>query len=112
MTAEHTFLEHLPTIERIASSVARRYHLSADEGGEFVQVVSVRLLDDDYALIRKFEGRSKLSTYLTIVMLLLFEQWLTELRRKCRPSADSRRVGHQAIRCERRMTRGGDTFAA
>jgi RNA polymerase sigma factor for flagellar operon FliA len=68
MTAERTFLENLPTIERIASSVARRYHLSADESGEFVQEVHVRLLDDDYAIIRKFEGRRKFSTYLTTVI--------------------------------------------
>ncbi|PYQ28000.1 MAG: hypothetical protein DMF56_17820 [Acidobacteria bacterium] len=111
MTAEHTFLEHLPTIERIASSVARRYHLSADESGEFVQVVSVRLLDDDYAIIRKFEGRSKLSTYLTIVIPRLFQQWRTELWGKWRPSAEARRLGDKAITLERLMTRDGYTFA-
>src|SRR5204863_5871674 len=111
MTAEHTFLEHLPTIERIASSVARRYHLSADESGEFVQVVSVRLLDDDYAIIRKFEGRSKLSTYLTIVIPRLFQQWRTELWGKWRPSAEARRLGDKAITLERLLTRDGYTFS-
>jgi RNA polymerase sigma factor (sigma-70 family) len=111
MTAERMFLENLRTIERIASFVARLNHLNADESGEFVQEVSVRLLDHDYAIIRKFEGRASFSTYLTTVIRRLFQQWRTELWGKWRPSAEARRLGDKAITLERLITRDGYTFA-
>lgn len=111
MTAEHTFLENLRTIEKIASFVARRNHLNTDDSGEFVQEVRVRLLDDDYAIIRKFEGRSEFSTYLTTVIKRLFQAWRTELWGKWRPSAEARRLGDKAVALERLLTRDGYTFA-
>ena len=110
MTAEHTFLENLGTIDKIASFVARRNHLNTDESGEFVQEVRVRLLDDDYAIIRKFEGRSEFSTYLTTVIKRLFQAWRTELWGKWRPSAEAKRLGDKAIALERLRTRDGYTF--
>ena len=111
MSAERTFLENLPTIERIASSVARRNRLNRDESGEFVQEVRVRLLDDDYGIIRKFEGRSSLGTYLHTVIDHLFHGWRTELWGKWRPSAEARRLGDKAIALERLLTRDGYTFS-
>ena len=111
MSAESIYLEHLRTIERIASFVARRNHLNPDESSEFVQEVCVRLIDDDYAIIRKFEGRSTFSTYLTTVIVRLFQQWRTEMWGKWRPSAEARRLGDKAIVLERHLTRDGYTFA-
>ncbi len=110
MSPEDTYLHHLRTIERIASSVARRNHLDADQSAEFTQEVRVRLIDDDYAIIRKFEGRASFSTYLTTVILRLFQQWRVEMWGKWRPSAEARRLGDQAITLERLLTRDGYTF--
>src|SRR5215212_535478 len=110
MNPESTYLEHLPSIERIAAFVARKAHLNADESTEFVQIVRVRLFDDDYAIIRKFEGRSSFSTYLTTVILRLFHQWRVEQWGKWRPSAEARRLGDTAITLERLLTRDGFTL--
>jgi hypothetical protein len=68
---ETTYLQHLGTMERIAAFAAHRGHLTADETAEFVQIACVRLFENDYAIIRKFEGRSSFSTYLTTVILRL-----------------------------------------
>jgi RNA polymerase sigma factor for flagellar operon FliA len=111
MTAERTYLESLQVIEQIASFEARRHHLSADELVEFTQVVRVRLLDDDYAIIRKFEGRSTFRTYLHTVIKHLFQEWRTGLWGKWRPSAEARRLGDKAIVLERYLTRDGYTFS-
>ncbi len=111
MSPEETYLQNLRTIERIAAFVARRSHLNADESGEFVQEVRVRLLDDDYAVIRKFEGRSSFSTYLTTVILRLYQQWRVEQWGKWRPSAEARRLGDKAITLERLIARDGFSFA-
>jgi RNA polymerase sigma factor (sigma-70 family) len=111
MTPEETYLTHLRTIERIAAFVARRNRLNRDECAEFVQEVRVRLLDDDYSVIRKFEGRSSFSTFLTTVIVRLFHQWRVEQWGKWRPSAEAKRLGDTAITLERLLSRDGYTFA-
>jgi RNA polymerase sigma factor (sigma-70 family) len=111
MNPEETYLQHLRTIERIAAFVARRHHLESSEAEEFVQEVRVRLLDDDYAVIRKFEGRSSFSTYLTTVIGRLFTQWRVEQWGKWRPSAEAKRLGDKAITLERLLSRDGYTLA-
>lgn len=111
MKPEDRYLQNLGTIERIAACVARRYHLDASEAEEFVQEVRVRLLDNDYAVMRKFEGRSSLSTYLTTVIGRLFMQWRVEQWGKWRPSAEAKRLGPTAITLERLLSRDGLTWS-
>ncbi len=111
MNPEETYLQHLPTIKRIAAFVARRHHLEASEAEELVQEVCVRLLDDNYAIIRKFEGRSSFSTYLTTVIGRLFAQWRVEQWGKWRPSAEAKRLGEKAVTLERLLSRDGYTFS-
>lgn len=111
MNPENIYLSHLASIERIAAFVARRGHLNADESAEFVQVVRVRLFEDDYAIIRKFEGRSSFTTYLTTVIIRLFQQCRVEQWGKWRPSAEAKRLGETAITLERLLTRDGFTLS-
>ncbi|HYC62234.1 MAG TPA: sigma-70 family RNA polymerase sigma factor [Thermoanaerobaculia bacterium] len=111
MKPEEIYLQNLRTIERIAAFVARRHHLSASEAEEFVQEVRVRLLDDNYAVIRKFEGRSSFSTYLTTVIGRLFSQWRVEQWGKWRPSAEAKRLGDKAITLEKLVSRDGFTVS-
>ena len=110
MNPETTYLQHLESIERIAAFVARRGHLNADETAEFVDVVRMKLFEDDYSIIRKFEGRSSFTTYLTTVIVRLFHQCRVEMWGKWRPSAEAKRLGEKAITLERLLTRDGFTF--
>ena len=110
MTSESLYLQHLDAIERIAAFVARRRHLNADETIEFVQVVRVRLFENDYAILGKFEGRSSFSTYLTTVILRIFHQWRIAQWGRWRPSAEAGRLGDKAILLERLLSRDGHTF--
>lgn len=110
MNPETTYLEHLESIERIAAFVARRNHLNADELDEFVQIVRVKLFEDDYAIIRKFKGEATITTYLTTVIIRLLHQWRVEQWGKWRPSAEAKRLGDKAITLERLITRDGFTF--
>lgn len=111
MNPESIYLEHLGSIERIAASVARKRHLNADETEEFVQIARVHLFENDYAIIRKFEGRSSFSTYLTTVITRLYQQWRVKEWGKWRPSAEARRLGDTAITLERLLTRDRLTLA-
>ena len=111
MSPKELYIENLRAIERIAAFVARRNHLCHDETLEFIQEVRVRLLDDDYAVIRKFEGRSSFTTYLTTVISRLFHQYRVEQWGKWRPSAEAKRLGDKAIVLERLVSRDGYTFS-
>lgn len=111
MDPKAIYLENLTSIERIAAFVARKARLTPDDTAEFVQVVRVRLFENDYAIIRKFENRSSFTTYLTTVIVRLFHQWRVEQWGKWRPSAEARRLGDTAITLERLLTRDGFTLS-
>jgi hypothetical protein len=53
------FESNLPLIERLLAAVCRRNAFPAAEGEEFASWAKLRLIDDDYAVLRKFEGRSR-----------------------------------------------------
>ena len=111
MNPKSLFEENLKSIKRIATSIARKKHLNADDCDEFVQVVCVRLIENDYAILRKFEGRSSLTTYLITVIGRLYNEWRDRLWGKWRPSAEARRLGDLAITLERMLTRDGMSFS-
>ena len=110
MNPENLFLSQLPLIERIVGLVSRRNHLSHAEAEEFSSVVKLRLIDDDYAIIRKFEGNSRFSTYLATVINRVFAQYRIDMWGKWRPSAEAKRLGPAAVTLERLISRDGYTF--
>lgn len=106
----HPLLPHLPLVEGIASSLARRKRLSREEAEDFLSEVRLKLLQDDAAALRNFEGRSKLRTYLSAVV----SRHLVDFRRRrwgrWRPSAAAKRMGGTAVELERLIERDGRTF--
>jgi RNA polymerase sigma factor for flagellar operon FliA len=90
--------------------VARRHHLAPDEAEDLSAAVKVKLLEDDYAVLRKFEGRSSVRTYLTTVVARCFLDSRTERWGRWRPSAQARRLGAVAVLLDRLLTRDGVAF--
>lgn len=97
---EQIFLENLRLIEQVTAHVCRRYNCSPDEAEEFDAVVKIKLIEDDYARLRKWEGRSTLSTFLNVVVRRLFQDYLIARRGKWRPSEESKRLGPIAQKLE------------
>ena len=98
---ERLFVSELPTIERAIAFIARRHRLGIDETEELTSIVHMRLIEDDYAVLRKFEGRSTLRTYLTVVIQRVFLDYRVTLWGKWRPSTQAKREGATAILLER-----------
>ncbi len=98
---EAAFLEHLPLIERVAQSACRRAGLPPQEAEDFVSEVKLKLIDGDYAVLRKHRGDSRLTTYLTTVVHNQFKDWCNHKWGKFRPSAAARRGGPEAKALER-----------
>ena len=108
--AQEIFLKNLETIDRIVGFVCRTNRLNATAAEDFASEVKLALVTDDYDVIRKFEGRSSFSTYLTTVIQRLFYQHRVKEWGKWRPSAEAKRLGQKAITLERLLTRDGFSF--
>jgi RNA polymerase sigma factor for flagellar operon FliA len=108
--AEELFLSSLGLIDRIASFICRRNHLSTADAEDFIANVRLKIIEDDYAVLRKFEHRSSIQTYLTVVIQRLFLEQRVQMWGKWRPSAEAKRLGDKAITLERLMSRDGYSF--
>ena len=106
-SAESVFLANLPLIDRLVVLTARRHTLSSADAEEFGAWVHERLIDSDYAIIRKFAGRSSLPTYLTSVIVNLFRDYRNNRWGRWRPSAEATRRGPVAVRLEELLYRDG-----
>lgn len=101
------FLAHLPHIEKVAAHACRKRRFSQQETEDFISLVRVKIIEDDYAVICKFQGKSTLRTYLTVVIERLFLDHLNHLRGKWRPSAEAERLGPLAIQLDTMLYRDG-----
>lgn len=99
-SAEQLFLRYLDQIEALLRIVARRYSFRGDEPEDFSSWVKLKIIEDDYAVLRKFRGEAQLRTYLTTVFVRLAKDWIIARRGKWRPSARAQRGGVSAVRLE------------
>jgi RNA polymerase sigma factor for flagellar operon FliA len=109
-TGEALFLSQLAVIERVISFVSSRHHLPGVDADDFDSHVKLKLIEDDYAILRKFQGRSSLRTYLTVVIQRLFLDYRISAWGKWRPSAEATRGGEIAVLLERLIGRDGYGF--
>jgi DNA-directed RNA polymerase specialized sigma24 family protein len=65
MTREELFLSELALIERVIAWVCARRCLRAADAEDFASTVKLRIIENDYEILGRFEGRSSLRTYLT-----------------------------------------------
>lgn len=98
------FLEHLPLVERVIRSVCRG-KMDRSQIEEFTAHVHLRLVEHDYAIIRKFGGRSSFGTYLTTVVQRLLNDHRNHEWGKWRASAEAKRLGPLAVELERLTVR-------
>jgi len=104
------FSDNLPLIRRIAAAVARSHRLSPADVEDFVSKFQLHLIDGDHAVLRTFEGRCQLATFLTVVAKRLCIDEIIHERGKWRPSASARRAGPLAELLERLLHFDGRSF--
>jgi RNA polymerase sigma factor for flagellar operon FliA len=106
---EALFLDQLPYIEKVVAYLARRHALNAFDEDDFGSWVKLKLLRDDYAVLRKFRGRSKITTFLTTVVNNLYRDFRIQRWGKWRASAAARRLGDVGVQLESLVFRDGRT---
>lgn len=103
-------LEQLPLIERVIRTVCRGRRMDGPEIEEFAAVVRLRLVENNYAIIRKFKGRSSFGTYITTVVSRLLKDQRDRDWGKWRSSAEAKRLGPMAMDLERLLMRDQRTI--
>jgi RNA polymerase sigma factor (sigma-70 family) len=113
LRAEHsvdprTFLSaHCRQISHQARQIGRRQGLPEHRLDDFVGDVMVKLLEGECRVLRVFEGRSGLSSYVSAVIVHLAQDERNRLWGKWRPSAVAKKLGQEALLLERLISRDG-----
>ncbi|HSG39361.1 MAG TPA: sigma-70 family RNA polymerase sigma factor [Thermoanaerobaculia bacterium] len=110
LTPEQLFLGHLKHIEEIIAHACRKSRFRPQESEDFSQEVMLKLIDDKYAVFRKYQGRSTVKTYLDVVINRFLLDYQNKIWQKYRPSAEAERLGRVAMRLEMLLVRDGQTF--
>lgn len=112
LNAHEVFAAHQDYIERALKIVCSRQRLLGADAEDFCSALRLRLIEDDCAILRKFEGRSSVQTYLVSVVMHFFQDWRNARWGKWRPSAEARRLGPIAVEFETLRTRDDLGFEA
>ncbi len=107
---EARFLEHLPTIRQVLATTIRQHRMSFQDAEDLESTVLVRIIDRDYAVLRKFRGQCSWRTYLSVVIGRMYLDFRVAQWGKWRGSAVTRRSGDVAVLLERLTMRDGLPF--
>ncbi len=105
-----TFEENLELIYDVIQFVCRKSQLYGEDAEDFQSETLVKLMAEDYLVLRKFQGKSSLKTYLNTVIHRIFQDYRNKRWGKWRNSAEAKRQGEVAMRLERLIVRDGRNF--
>ena len=103
-------LANLPLVRELVRFYCRRHRLDGAVTEEVEAFVRLRLVEDDYAILRQWGRLSSLRTYLTVVVQRLVHDYCDDAWGRWRPSAAARRLGPLAVALEEQLYREGLTF--
>jgi RNA polymerase sigma factor for flagellar operon FliA len=110
MNARDLFAENLGLIDRIIAIVCRRANLFGADAEDFASETKLALIENDYAVLRKYEGRSSLETFLSVVIRRLHADSRTRARGRWHASSEAQRLGPIAVQLETFVRRDGRTL--
>jgi RNA polymerase sigma factor for flagellar operon FliA len=107
---EALFLDSLSVIDDITGQVCRRHRLFGAEAEDFSSEVHLHFIENNYDVLRRFEGRSSLPTYITVVIQRLFLDFRNRQWGRWRPSTAAKHRGPTGVLLERLISRDGWTI--
>jgi RNA polymerase sigma factor (sigma-70 family) len=109
---DQVFVENLTHIKAVVAQSCRRSHFSPQEAEDFEGHIFCKLIDDDYAVIRKFRGDkgATLQTYLTTVIKRALLDYKDHIWGKFHTSAEAKQLGPLAVRLEMLLVRDRYSF--
>lgn len=107
--AEALLVQHLDWVDRVASRACSNQGISGADAEDFTGWMRMKLVEDDYAVVRRFVGNSEFKTYLATVVTRHVVNFIRDQRGRWRPSAAAERLGAVAVDVERLVRRDGYT---
>jgi len=110
LDARQLLVDNLDVVERAIGFAARRYRLDRSDAEELDGEVKLRLVENDYAIVRAYEGRSSFQTFIGVVVQRMALDYRIRAWGKWHPSAEAKRLGAVAIALEELLYRRGRTL--
>jgi len=107
MNLPELFESSMELVERIARGVCRRANVEGADADDFVSSARLALLENDYAILRAYEGRSSLSTFLNVVFRRLLADQRIHALGKWNVSREAARLGPVVVLLETLLRRDG-----
>jgi len=98
---------NLAVIDRAVAFACRRHRLTDSDREDFASIVKLKLVEDDCAILRAYEGRSSFSTFISIAVQRMALDYRIHLWGKWHPSAEAKRLGAVAVELEQLLRRDG-----
>ena len=108
--AQELLTSNLAVIERAIGFACRRHRLEPPDADDFAATVKLKLVDDDYAVLRAYEQRSGFATYISIVVQRMALDFRIHNWGKWHASAEAKRLGPLAVELEQLLHRDGRTL--
>jgi len=105
------FLENLRWIEKVAGIVCRKHGVWGDDAEDFASVAKLKLMEHDYADLRKFRGDCSATTYIATLVVRRFHEYARERWGRWRNSAAAEREGQLVKDLETLVHRDGCTLS-
>lgn len=98
---------HFDLICQKLHRLSRRSGLPEHEADELPSWALFRLVEDDYRILARWQGRSSFSTYLDVVLVNLMRDYRIHVWGKWRPSKAARSCGQEGVLLEQLLVRDG-----
>ena len=105
MNVAELFEKNLALIERVIATVCRRARLEGADAEDFASSVRIALIEDDYAILRKYCGRSTFAAYLGVVVQNMLHDQRTHALGRWHPSREAERMGKAGVLLETLLDR-------
>lgn len=111
MDSQDLLRANLPMVERLVRFVCQRARVVGADVDDFDSTVKLALIENDYAVLRAWEGRSSLATYLTVVIQRLLADERFRTLGRFRPSTEAKRIGDDGVMIETLLHRDARSVA-
>lgn len=104
---EALLVANVPLIERLGRAACRGSNMNAADVEDFLSEVKLKLVENDYAALRGFQGRCSLATWFALIVQRQLLDFRAHIWGRFRASAEARRIGETAVRLESLIVRDG-----
>jgi len=111
MDCQELLRSNLALVERLVRFVCQRARVVGADVDDFASTVKLALIENDYSVLRAWEGRSSLATYLTVIIQRMLTDERFRTLGRWRPSSEAKKMGEAGVLLEMLIRRDERTLA-